>query len=267
MNQAHQTPAVVAIIPARFGSTRFPGKPLALIAGKTLLQRTYESAKKCPSLDKILIATDDDSIYQHALSFDADVVMTPVDCPTGSDRLAFVLNQDLVLQNAQIIVNVQGDEPCLAPETLTALVDALKNDPQAVMSTAAYPLTCPNEAVNPNTVKCIFDVNGNAIYFSRALIPAGRVQTFREGIPYYKHVGIYAYRPSFLMQYAGLPMTPLQIAEDLEQLKVLENGYKIKVAIVNSIGPDVNTPEDLKKVEQELCKQNLSSSPAASAHP
>lgn len=260
-------PAAVAIIPARFGSTRFPGKPLALIAGKTLLQRTYECAAHCPTLARIIIATDDQRIFEHAQSFGAEVVMTPSDCPTGSDRLAFVLSQDPTLQAADVVVNIQGDEPCLDHETITALIDALFCDPSSVMSTAAYRLTDPEEATNPNTVKCVVGHDGAALYFSRSLVPGGRTAGLQSGTPYYKHVGIYAFRPDFLLKYPLLPMTPLQIAEDLEQLKVLEHGYKIRVVIVKSIGPDVNTPEDLKKVERQLCKQNSFSLPEESALP
>ena len=252
MNRANKKYNAIAIIPARYSSSRFPGKPLALIAGKTLLQRTYEQAIQCKVLSRILIATDDQRIFDHATSFGAEVVMTPTDCPTGSDRLAYVLKQYPELQQADIIVNVQGDEPCIDPNAIEKLVAILSSDQEAVMSTACFPLTCPHEVSNPNTVKCIFDRNHNALYFSRGLLPSGRSEKYCPNTPYYKHVGLYAYRPDFLLKYGTLPMTPLQIAEDLEQLKVLEHGYKIKVTIINKVGPDVNTPEDLIKVEQAL---------------
>jgi len=254
---------VVAIIPARYASTRFPGKPLVQIKGKTLIQRTFESAKRCPLIDKLIVATDDQRIFDHVQSFGGSVVMTPEDCPTGSDRLAFVVRNDKSLQNAEMIINVQGDEPCLDPEVLTQLIQILRSDSTAVMSTAAFRLE-EEDAYNPNSPKVVLDLHGNALYFSRSLIPGGRTLKFQQDIPVYKHVGIYAFRPDFLLKYGSLPMTPLQRAEDLEQLKVLEHGYKIKVAIVKSVSADVNTPEDIKKVEKELCKQNSSSSQAES---
>lgn len=247
---------IVALIPARYGSTRFPGKPLVEIQGKTLIQRTYENSKRCPLLDELIVATDDQRIYDHVKSFGGDVVMTPDNCPTGSDRLAYVLNAIPHLQKAEIIVNVQGDEPCLDPLVISSLIEALRSDPSAVMSTAVVKLENEEEAYSSSDVKCVLDLSGTVLYFSRALIPGGQTLSYRKEIPYYKHLGIYAYRPDFLLEYTRLPMTPLQLAEDLEQLKVLEHGYKIKAAIVKSASAGVNTPEDIKKVEQELCKQN-----------
>lgn len=247
---------VVAIIPSRYASTRFPGKPLVNINGKSLIQRTYENAKKCSLLDEIIIATDDQRIYDHVKQFNAPVVMTPENFATGSDRLAYVVENDPNLQEAEIIINIQGDEPCLDPETTKRVIEILRNDPVAVMSTAIFKITSEEEAQNTNSPKCIIDLHGNALYFSRTMIPGGRTSQYRPDIAYYKHIGIYAFRPDFLLQYGKLPMTPLQIAEDLEQLKVLEHGYRIKAAIVDSISLDVNIPEDIKKVEQVLCKQN-----------
>lgn len=249
-------PAIVAIIPARYGSTRFPGKILASIRGKTLIQRTYENAARCPLLDQIIIATDDDRIYDHVTSFGGKAVMSPSDCATGSDRLAYVVDQSPILQKASVIVNIQGDEPCIDPLVTTSIISILQQDRTAVMSTAVVPIETEEEAANPSDVKCVLDLHGNVMYFSRSLIPGSFCKTFRSNTIYYKHLGIYAYRPQFLLTYRDLPMTPLQQAEDLEQLKVLEHGYKIKAAIVNSTSVGVNTPEDIKKVEQELCKQN-----------
>lgn len=251
----HKKSSILAIIPARYGSTRFPGKPLIEIQGKTLIQRTYENTKRCTCLDEIIVATDDQRIFDHVKGFGGDVVMTPTDCPTGTDRLAYVLENDPRLQKAEIIINVQGDEPCLDPSVITQLAEALQSDPSAVMSTAVVKLH-EDEASSPSDVKCVLAQDGTVLYFSRALIPGGTDLKYRKNVPYYKHVGIYAYRPDFLLKYAKLPMTPLQMAEDLEQLKVLEHGYKIKAAIVNSASAGVNIPEDIKKVEQDLWKQN-----------
>lgn len=259
--------SIVGIIPARYGSTRFPGKPLADIQGKTLIQRTYENALRCSLLDQLIIATDDQRIYDHASSFGAQVMMTPTDCPTGSDRIAYLLEQKPSLQQAEVIVNIQGDEPGLDPGTIQAIVNALKKDPSAVMATGVFPFESSEEACNPNHVKCVLDLQMNVLYFSRALIPGNRTNEYNNQVTYYRHIGIYAYRPEFLLQYIKLPMTPLQRAEDLEQLKVLEHGYKIKAAVVSKISADVNIPEDIQKVEQELCIQNSFSSQAECVHP
>lgn len=248
--------SVIAIIPARYGSTRFPGKILANIKGKTLIQRTYENAKLCPLLDDIIIATDDDRIFDHVASFGGKAVMTPSDCATGTDRLAFVVDNFPALCAAEIIVNIQGDEPCIEPSVTIKIVEALRKDPTAMMSTAVVPIESEEEAGNPGDPKCVLDLHGNVLYFSRSLIPGNLKQEFQKHIAYYRHLGVYAYRPHFLLTYRDLPMTPLQQAEDLEQLKVLEHGYKIKAAVVHSASVGVNTPEDIKKVEQELCKQN-----------
>lgn len=247
---------IAAIIPARFGSTRFPGKPLVEILGKTLIQRTYENTKQCSVLSEIIVATDDQRIFDHVKNFGGHVVMTPENCPTGTDRLAYVVQNTPELLNAEIIINVQGDEPCLDPKTIPLLVEALRSDPSAVMSTAVVKLENKEEALSTSEVKCVLSLDNSILYFSRALIPGGLKQGFQTNTSYYKHLGIYAYRPDFLLKYQQLPATPLQLAEDLEQLKVLEYGYKIKAAIVDSASAGVNTPEDIKKVEQELCKQN-----------
>jgi 3-deoxy-manno-octulosonate cytidylyltransferase (CMP-KDO synthetase) len=264
----HSKRQVIAIIPARYGSIRLPGKPLLKILDKSLVQHTYDNTAKCPLIDYQVVATDDNRIFDHVHTFGGNAVMTPADCPSGTDRLAYLVENDPTFRSAEIIVNVQGDEPCLNPDAIVAIVEALRNDPTASMSTAVVKLTDAEEANSRSSVKCVIDLQGNACYFSRALIPASKSdEPFKPGINYYKHLGIYAYRPEFLLAYAKLPMTPLQIAEDLEQLKVLEHGYKIKAAIVASADAGVNTPEDIKKVEQELCKQNTYSSQAASVHP
>lgn len=249
---------IIAIVPARYASTRFPGKPLVPILGKTLIQRTYENAQRCPLLDDLVVATDDQRIFDHVLDFGGKVVMTSSECATGTDRLAEVIRHNPQFDQADIIVNIQGDEPCLDPVITTKMIEALLGDAAAVMSTAVVPLRSEEEAIQSSINKCVIDLNGYALYFSRALIPAGRTLCFIPSNTYYRHVGIYAYRRSFLLKYAELPPTPLQLAEDLEQLKVLEHGYKIKTVIVDSISIGVDVPEDIKKVEQLLCKPNTS---------
>lgn len=247
---------IIGIIPARYGSTRFPGKPLVKIAGKTLIQRTYENAKSCKILDKIIIATDDKRIYDHVKEFQGQVIMTSVDCPTGTDRLAEVIRKDSSLSHAQIIVNIQGDEPTIDPKIIESVAITLNECKEAAVATAVVQINSEEEALNPSVVKCVLDLQGFALYFSRGLIPAGKNLKYDPGQVYFRHLGLYAYRRDFLLHYGSLSQTPLQLAEDLEQLRVLENGYRIKAAIVEGESRDVNTPEDIKKVEPFICKQN-----------
>lgn len=250
---------VIGIIPARFASVRFPGKPLVEILGKSLIQHVYENALRCKILDQVVIATDDERIFKHARGFGAWVVMTSPDCPTGTDRLAEVLMRQPELNAAQVIVNIQGDEPTLDPHVIRDVAEVLLKDPRADVSTALIPIESEEEALNPSVVKCVIDDQGYALYFSRGLIPAGKALRFNPATTYYRHLGLYGYRRDFLLHYADLSPSPLQLAEDLEQLRVLEHGYKIKTTIVHTESMDVNTPEDLKKLERLLCKQNTSS--------
>ncbi len=247
---------VIGIIPARYASSRFPAKMLAPIHGKTLLQRTYESAKESvktgvntsASLDALIIATDDERIYAHAQEFGATCYMTPASCRDGTERIVALLNEHPDLAKSEIIVNIQGDRPCIARETIDSVVHALKSSPKDVVATPVVKMTAPHEIMNPASVKCVFTKEKYALYFSRSPIP-----TMREGVAYYKHVGIYAYRPAFLLELATLPHTPLQQYEDLEQLKVLEHGYAIKVVEVAGDDPSVDYPEDIFKIEKLLC--------------
>lgn len=250
------TKTIIGIIPTRFHSTRLPGKLLLPINGKTLLQRTYESASRAESLNRLFIATYEDCIHEHADSFGGCVIRTHSNCANGTDCVAAALEKHPEFMHADVIVNIQGDVPCIEPESINLAVQALLNDPLANMSTIVTPLTTLEEALNPSNVKCVMDRHQNALYFSRALIPSNKTHTFTSNGPYYKHIGLYAFRPSFLLEYRKLPSTPLQLEEDLEQLRVLENGYRIKVAVVNQASIEVDNPEDIYKVEQWLCKQN-----------
>jgi len=245
----------VGIIPARYGSTRFPGKPLHLIYGKTLIQRTLENAQKCACLEKVIVATDDLRIFDHVSSFGGEVVMTSQTCMTGTDRLIEVVKAYAI--ETDIILNIQGDEPFLEPEVITKVIEILAEDTTAQMSTAIIPIYDKEEIENLSVVKCVPDLSGNALYFSRSVIPGSKSQTISPDVTYYKHLGIYGYRKSFLLKYGELAPTPLQLAEDLEQLKVLEHGYKIKTAVVKSQSIGIDTPEDLNKIEL-LWKQNSS---------
>lgn len=256
---SNSRPKVIGVIPARYASSRFPGKILAPILGKTLIQRTYECVKECILLDAIVIATDDARIYNHVSEFGAYPVMTSPECPTGTDRIIEALKKEKNLQDASIIINIQGDEPCISPKVIQQVGQLLINDPSAVMSTAAVQLESQSELESTSVVKCAVDQQHNALYFSRAPIGLGHNSLWRPHFPVYRHMGIYGFRKEFLLHYGELPQTPLQKAEDLEQLKVLEHGYRIKVALVDHFSIGVDIPDDIKKVEQWLCKQNTSS--------
>jgi 3-deoxy-manno-octulosonate cytidylyltransferase (CMP-KDO synthetase) len=248
--------SVTAVIPARYASQRFPGKPLANILGKTLIQRTYENACRCTVFDKVIVATDDQRIYDHVCTFTDDVVMTSPECATGTDRLIEVVRDNDI--DASIIVNVQGDEPCLSAEVVEDVVAKLKNDDGAVVATPVALIKEKEDVISTSVVKCVFDRNGNALYFSRASVPSGKTKEKQNEAQHYRHIGIYAYRRDFLLKYGELEDTPLQLTEDLEQLKILEHGFRIKVAIVHDEAIGVDNPEDIKKIETILCNQNTS---------
>lgn len=258
---------VLGVIPARYDSSRFPGKPLALIQQKTLIQRTYENALKCSLIDTLIVATDDQRIYDHVVSFGGRVVMTSKDHVNGTERISEVLKQNDEFNNFQFIVNIQGDEPCIEIEVIEKVILALNDKDSPLMSTAVTKLVSEEEAMSPSVVKCVFDQNRNALYFSRALIPSSKTHKFNKETDYYKHIGIYGFRREFLFKYIELNKTPLQISEDLEQLKVIENGVHIRLAIVKSVSIGVDTPDDINKVETLLCKQNSYSSQAESVRP
>lgn len=242
----------IAIIPARYESLRLPGKPLTKIAGKSLIQRTWENTEKCGLFSQVIVATDDERIRDHVESFGGKARMTSPDCPTGTDRIIEVLNADQALQESACIVNVQGDEPCLETSVMLAVISALSTDDEAVCSTACVPIESQEELLDPHWVKCVIDQENSALYFSRGLIPHGKEGAIQPKVPYYHHLGIYAYRPDFLLKWAKLPPTPLQQAEDLEQLKILEHGYKIHVAVVKSSSFGIDTQEDINRIEKRL---------------
>lgn len=251
------TRPVYVVIPARYNSTRFPGKALHSIKGLSLLERTYRRVKLCPLVSSCIVATDDERIAQEARAFDADVVMTSVSCPTGTDRIAEALRSREELKNGEMIVNVQGDEPCIDPETITKVIEALRSSPNENMSTAVAPIRSEEELLNPNVVKCVITASRKAMYFSRHVIPGSKNGIHMNAIPYFRHVGIYAYRPEFLLHFSSLPSTPLQQAEDLEMLRAMEHGYAIAVAHVDHHSPDVNVPSDIQEVEQWITSQSL----------
>ena len=239
----------IIVIPARLASSRFPGKMLAQINSKSLIQHTFENAKKSKKIDDILIATDDKKIFDHALEFGAEVVMTPKDIPNGTKRVFCALERTQNTSQDAIIINIQGDEPSLDPKAIDELCALLEEDPEIKMATLVTPIKDEEDLTDSSVVKCVFDKNFNALYFSRSLIPYPRHNTTS-----YQHLGVYAFRKPFLETYSQLPHTPLDKAEDLEQLKVLENGFSIKVLINSSPSIGVDTPQDLKKVEKHLCQ-------------
>lgn len=233
---------VLCIIPARYASTRLPGKPLSLIAGKPMIQRVYERACQAQLPDEVVVATDSELVKQAVDGFGGKAVMTSPDHPSGTDRLAEVA---LLYPDVDIIVNVQGDEPMIPPEIIDRLAAALSEDETLQMATMKV-LMQEEDYANPAAVKVVTDQNGYALYFSRSLMPYPRNRP--EDYRVFKHVGIYAYRRGFLLKYAALAPTPLERAESLEQLRALENGYKIKVLESDFQGIGVDTPEDLAAV-------------------
>ncbi len=233
---------IICVIPARYSSTRLPGKPLALIAGKPMIQHVYERARQARRPDKVLVATDHEQVYSAVKAFGGEVVMTSPDHPTGTDRLAEVAAR---LEDADVIVNVQGDEPLIEPAVIDQLAAEFFHTDGLAMATLAAPLL-EAEYHMSSAVKVVTDLDGYALYFSRSLIPHPRNQV--AGQIFYKHIGIYAYRRDFLLKYAALPPTPLEKAESLEQLRALEHGYRIKVLKTEFASVGVDTPEDLERV-------------------
>ena len=237
--------SVVAIIPARYGSTRFPGKPLARIGAKPMIQHVYESAAAADLVHRTVVATDDPRIRDAVRAFGGEVVMTSKDHLSGTDRLAEVAG-DL---QAEWVVNVQGDLPFIQVETIRKSVDCLVRDPAIPMATARTPITSEGEFLNRNVVKVVTDQQGFACYFSRAPIPFHReppAEPVRWG---HRHLGIYVYRRDFLLRIASMPAVELELTEGLEQLRALYYGFRIRVADVVETGVEVDTPDDLERAE------------------
>ena len=239
---------ILAVIPARFASTRFPGKIIAPLAGKPLVAHAYERARQAKLVSEAVVATDDQRVVAALEPLNIPVVMTTKGLPSGTDRIAEVARES----DAPIIVNVQGDEPYIDPITIDDSIRPLLEDPDLPMSTAMRRITDPNLIENPNIVKVVCDNRGRALYFSRWPIPYIRDEADRTKAAscYFEHVGLYVYRREFLIQYAGWPQTPLEQLEKLEQLRVLENGYPIAVVETEYEGVGVDTPEDLERVRK-----------------
>jgi 3-deoxy-manno-octulosonate cytidylyltransferase (CMP-KDO synthetase) len=234
---------ILGVIPARYASSRFPGKALVPIAGKTMLQHVWERASQARYLTDVIIATDDDKIRAAAVSFKARVVMTRADHASGTDRVAEVASAS----NADWIVNIQGDEPLIDPAAIDMAVLGVLGDESNVMGTLKKRIEFPAEITDPNVVKVVTDGLGNAIYFSRSPIPYVR-EAGGEATAYFKHIGLYVYQRDFLLEYSALPVGPLEKAERLEQLRALENGHRIRVVETEYESLGVDTPEDWARV-------------------
>lgn len=243
---------VLAVIPARYASTRFPGKPLADIGGKTMIQRVYEQVAQCRQVSHAVVATDDARIFDHVRSWGGEVLMTRPDHPSGTDRCAEVARQ---FPAAQFVLNVQGDEPFVQPEQIDLLVHTLQKDRRCPIATLVKKIEQPEAIFNPNIVKAVFSqtdpAGGAAIYFSRHPVPYVRGAAPEEWWgkhTFYKHIGLYGFRKNTLLRIARLQPTPLEQAESLEQLRWLEHGLRIRVGITHLETIGIDTPEDLLKL-------------------
>ncbi len=257
---------VIGVIPARWKASRFEGKVLAKLSGKPIIQHVWENAKKAKLLDDLIIATDSDDVIRIAGSFGGKAVYTSKDQPSGTDRIAEVVNP----LDVEIVVNIQGDEPFIHHSMIDSLTNALMEDKSIPMATVVKRITNKEDLLNPNVVKTVITRDGMALYFSRSPIPHFRKDASRHNLienvhsfftgnvseeelkDYYKHIGIYAYTKDFLFTYTNLPKSRLEEMEKLEQLRALENGYKIKVIETEFDTIGIDTPEDLKKAEEAL---------------
>ena len=239
---------ILCVIPSRIGSTRLSRKPLADIGGKPMIQRTYEKAIQCPSIDKVIVATDSDEIAEVVTRLGGHVEMTDSELPTGSDRVAVVAKR---YPEMDIIINLQGDEPFIKPHMLTTLVSPYLQGETPPMTTIACPLIYETEYDNPDIVKVLINQRGEGIYFSRSPIPYFRdARETLPAMPVWHHQGLYAYRRDFLEIYTKLTQTPLELAEKLEQLRALEHGYTIRVSTVHEQSLEINTPEELVRAQE-----------------
>ena len=252
---------VIAVIPARYRSTRFEGKPLAMICGKPMIQHVYENALRCERIDRLIVATDDDRIGQVVQQFGGEVCMTSPGHASGTDRVAEVVGN----YQADIVINVQGDEPLLESAAITEALMPMLEDETLPMATLKTRILDHDEATDPNVVKVVTDRKGFALYFSRSPIPFYTPPSWREAVMF-RHVGIYVYARDFLMTFSNLPQTELEKTERLEQLRALEHGYRIRVVETKYRPIGVDTPEDLIRVEKILRQGNYSAAQEVQAH-
>jgi 3-deoxy-manno-octulosonate cytidylyltransferase (CMP-KDO synthetase) len=237
---------VVIVIPARYGSTRLPGKPLVSLAGKSMIQRVYERARLAQRADRVIVATDDERIVKAVEGFGGEARMTRPDHRTGTERVAEVAAHT----EGDVFVNVQGDEPLLDPVAVDTAVNALLEEPAARIATVATPLQSAADIMDPNVVKAVLDFDGNALYFSRAPIPWVRDSGSKIQVRHLKHLGLYVFQRDALLEYPTLPQGELERIEQLEQLRWMENGLKIRVAEVEHDAVSVDVPADVERVER-----------------
>jgi 3-deoxy-manno-octulosonate cytidylyltransferase (CMP-KDO synthetase) len=242
----------VAVIPARYGSTRLPGKPLISIGGKTMIERVWEQARQAKLVSKVIVATDDERIASAVRTFGGEVALTRADHRSGTERVAEVAAAHA---EAEILVNVQGDMPLIDPAAIDAAIEALREDESVSMATLAVPISKAAEIMDPNVVKTVVDFDGNALYFSRAPIPWVRDRGGLVHAKHLKHLGLYVFRREALLEFATFPQGDLERIEQLEQLRWLENGNRIRVAEIEQESVEVDTPEDVKRVEKILASR------------
>jgi 3-deoxy-manno-octulosonate cytidylyltransferase (CMP-KDO synthetase) len=253
-----QPPKATAIIPARYASTRFPGKPLAQLKGLPMIQHVCHQVSKAETVGRVIVATDDERIREVVKGFGGEVVMTRADHPTGTDRLAEVAER----LDDELIVNVQGDEPLINPRMIDQAVRPMQDNPKLKMGTLAARIGQIEDFYSPNVVKVVKDSDGLALYFSRAPIPWPRDLSREElagsldSVALFRHIGLYVYRRDFLLEYPQLPSTPLELLENLEQLRALETGIKLFVAETEFSCHGVDTPEDLERVSRLMSEAN-----------
>ncbi len=249
---------VVAVIPARFASTRLPGKPLLSETGKPLIQHVYEQVARADGLSSVIVATDDERILAAVTAFGGQAVLTSPEHTCGSERVAEVAAG----LEADLILNVQGDEPEVSPEDLTLLLQLMAQEQRAPMGTLVFPSSDPAVYRDPNVVKAVVDADGYALYFSRSPVPFHR-DPGEDGLHFFKHPGIYVYRREFLLTFTRLSPTPLEQAEKLEQLRALEHGYRIRVGVASHDSTGIDTPEDYRAFvarQQERATQSSKAS-------
>jgi 3-deoxy-manno-octulosonate cytidylyltransferase (CMP-KDO synthetase) len=244
-------PYVVAVIPSRYASTRLPGKPLVPLAGKPMVQHVYERAKLASTVDRVIVATDDQRIVDAVQAFQGESRMTRGDHRTGTERIAEVAAHE----KGDVFVNVQGDEPLIDPLAIDAAVNALLDEPPAQIATVATPIRQTADIMDPNVVKAVLDFDENALYFSRAPVPWVRDTQHKVHVNYWKHLGLYVFQRDALLEYPTLPQGELERIEQLEQLRWLENGWKIRVAEVMNDAVSVDVPEDVARVEKLLAEE------------
>jgi len=243
----------IAIIPARFGATRLPGKPLVALSGKPMIERVWARVRQAKKISRVIVATDDERILQAVAGFGGEAVMTRAEHRSGTERVAEVA-ATTVHGGEDVFVNVQGDEPLIEPAAIDSVVEAIESDEQTAIATLAVPITRPADIMDPNVVKVVLDFDDNALYFSRAPIPWVRDRDAPVHARHLKHLGLYAFRRAALQDFPTLPLGNLERIEQLEQLRWMENGYKIRVAETPHDSVSVDVPEDVTRVEQLLRK-------------